>query len=95
MTNLNCHEINHLWHCCRTVFNEKLMVERGKKTDVSIKDILFIVLCVVKAATNWNVMGQIFEKKDLHFSSCFLALSTSCVPSSIKIVFSIALQSCQ
>ncbi len=63
MTNFNCREIDHLWHRCCTVLNEKFTLGRGKKTDVSPKDILFIVLCVVKTPTNWDLMGEIFEKK--------------------------------
>ncbi len=30
--------------------------------DVSSKDILFVVLCVVKAATNLDLMGEILKK---------------------------------
>ncbi len=77
MTNFNCREIDHLWHRFHTVLNEKFTLGRGKKTDVSPKDILFIVLCVVKTPTNWDIMGEIFEKKDPHFSGCFLMVSTS------------------
>ncbi len=39
------------------------MIGQGKKTDVTPKDLLFIVLCVLKAAINWDLMGTIFEKK--------------------------------
>lgn len=63
MTNFNAREIDHLWHRCRTVLSTKFTLGRGKKTEVSPKDILFIVLCVIKAATNWDLMGEIFDKK--------------------------------
>ena len=63
MSNFNFNEIERLWHRCRTVLTQSFMLGRGKKTDVAPKDLLFIVLCVLKAATNWDLMGEIFEKK--------------------------------
>ncbi len=62
MTNFNCCEFDHLWHHRHTVLSKTFTLGRGEKTDVSPKDILFIVLCVMKAATNLDLMGEIFEK---------------------------------
>ncbi len=97
MTNFNCCEFDRLCHCCHTVLSKEFTLGRGKKLLLHQKteDILFIVLCVVKAATNWDLMCEIFEKKDPHFRDFFLGLSISWAPSSIKIVFSITLQNCQ
>jgi hypothetical protein len=76
MSNFNFNEIERLWHRCRTVLTQSFMLVRGKKTDVAPKDLLFIVLCVLKAATNWDLMGEIFKKKDLHFNVCLHVLWT-------------------
>ncbi len=35
------------------------------------KDLLFIVLCLLKAATNWDLMGEICEKKGLTLQRLF------------------------
>ena len=63
ISNLTLNKIDHLWHSYCTIFMQTLMLGRGKKTDVAPKDLLFIVLCVLKAATNWDLMVEIFEKK--------------------------------
>ncbi len=52
MTKFNYCEIDHLWHCCHIVLTKKFTLGQGKNTGVSPKDILFIVLCVVKAEIN-------------------------------------------
>jgi hypothetical protein len=69
MSNFNFNEIERLWHRCSTVLTQSFMLGRGKKTDVAPKDLLFIVLCVLKAATNWDLMGEIFEKKRTYTST--------------------------
>lgn len=68
ISNFTFNEIERLWHRCRTILTQTLTLGRGKKTDVAPKDLLFIVLCVLKAATNWDLMGEIFEKKRTYTS---------------------------
>jgi len=63
MCNFNCSEFERLWRRCSTILTQRLTMGRGNKTDVTPKDLLFIVLCVLKAAINWDLMGSIFEKK--------------------------------
>ncbi len=63
MMNFSPNEFECLWHHCDTILTQSLTIGRGKKTDVTPKDLLFIVLCVLKAATNWDLVGGIFAKK--------------------------------
>lgn len=53
-----------MWHCCDAILTQRFTIGQVKKTDVTPKDILFIVLCVLKAETNWDLMGVIIEKKE-------------------------------
>ncbi len=46
------------------------------KKDLTQIDLLFNVLCVLNAVTNWNLMGGILNKKILHFICFFHALLT-------------------
>ncbi len=42
---------------------QKVTLGQGKKTDVAPKDLLFTVLCILKAATNQDSMSEIFKEK--------------------------------
>ena len=63
MSNFTYNKIERLWHRCHTILTQTLMLGQGRKTDVALKDLRFIVLCVLTAATNWDLMGESFENK--------------------------------
>ncbi len=52
MSNFNFSEFDCLRTSCCTHLTEKLLLGQGKKTEVAPKDLLFIVLCVLNAATH-------------------------------------------
>ncbi len=64
MCNFNYLEFDCLWKtCCQSLLMQKLTLSQGKKTDVETINLLFVVLCILKAATNWNLIGGVFVKK--------------------------------
>lgn len=75
MSNFNVSEFDHLWTSCHTHLTEKLLLGQGKKTEVAPKDLLFIVICVLKAwklyciGTEW--VRSLIEKVQ-HSKRCLL-----------------------
>ncbi len=64
MFNFNYNKFEHLCNTpCQTFLAQKVILSWGKKADVEPKDLLFVVLCILKAATNWDWMGEILEKE--------------------------------
>ncbi len=63
ISNFNYKEFECLWHCCCTSLIQRLTTRRGRKSDVETLGLLFIVLCVLKFAKIWDLMGEIFDKK--------------------------------
>ncbi len=63
ISNFNYNEFEYLWHHCRTSLTQRLTIGQGIKTDDEPTELCLIVLCVLKLATNWDLMGEIYEKK--------------------------------
>ncbi len=62
LCNFYNHEFEHLWNDWRQIFlMQILMLGKGRKADVAPKVLFFIVSCVLKATTNWDLMGEIFR----------------------------------
>ncbi len=61
--NFNYIEFEHLWKtCCQTFLRQKMTLGWGRKTYVAPTDLLFVILCILNTATNWDLMSEIFKK---------------------------------
>ena len=61
------HELELLWQLLETFIKQNYNVGRGKKCQVSEKDMLFVLLAVLKRGDDWDVLGRVFKIKGRKF----------------------------
>ncbi len=72
MCQLKYNEFEHFLNTCCQIFSmQKVTLGQGEKQMWHQKTSFFIVLCVLKAVTNWDLIGEIFETKGLTLQRLF------------------------
>ena len=75
MTNFSLDEFRVIW----SVLNDKVQMEwnsgRGRKRQYKPQDVLFMLLCPLKHARNWDFNGKRFDIKGPTFERMILGLA--------------------
>ena len=63
MTNFNIRQFESIWTTFADFITSKFNVGRGRKSPFTSKDVLFIVITVLKHGGNWDLLGRVFKIK--------------------------------